>query len=159
MTISWGDPQKAFSQASSLAGLEFLHKIISGEFDQPPIADLMGMKLVAASPGEAIFTVKPAEYHYNPIGSVHGGLAATMCDAAMACAIQSTLPAGRLFTTLELKINYLRPLLTTSGTIKCIGSTIHVGRRIATAEARVIDAQDKLFAHATTTCMAMELGS
>lgn len=157
--VTWGNPQHAFDQAQSLSGLEFLKKIVSGEIDQPPIADLMGFRLVEVLHGEAVFEVEPAEYHYNPIGSVHGGLAATLCDAAMACAIQSTLPAGRLYTTLELKINYLRPLLTSSGRVICKGSIIHVGRQIATAEARVVDHTDKLYAHATTTCMAMKLGS
>lgn len=156
-SISWGDPHRAFSEALGLPGLEFLQKIIDGEIDQPPIGDLMDMKLVEVSHGRAVFVVTPAEFHYNPIGSVHGGLAATVCDAAMACAIQSTLPAGKLYTTIELKINYLRPLLLKTGQVRAVGDIIHISRRIATAEARVLDRDERLYAHATATCLAMDL--
>ncbi|HEY0035194.1 MAG TPA: PaaI family thioesterase, partial [Longimicrobium sp.] len=99
------------------------------------------------------------EYHYNPIGVVHGGLAATMADSAMGCAVHSTLPAGAGYTTLEFKINFVRPLTRDTGRVLCEARTIHVGGRVATAEARVTDAEGRLYAHATTTCMVFRPGA
>ena len=107
--------------------------------------------------GRVVFTVEPAEYHYNPLGAVHGGLAATLVDSAMTCAITSAAPAGMAYTTIELHINYIRPITTNTGLIRSIGEVIHVGRRIATAEAKILDTHDKLYAHATTTCLAVQL--
>ncbi|MBC8075392.1 MAG: PaaI family thioesterase, partial [Chloroflexales bacterium] len=97
----------------------------------------------------------PAEYHYNPIGSVHGGVAATLCDSAMACAIHTTLPAGVGYTTLELKVNFVRPITVQTGRVTCEGTLIHMGGRVATAEARLTDASGALYAHATTTCLVL----
>ena len=102
-----------------------------------------------------MFEVEPGEQHYNPIGVVHGGLAMTLADSAMGCAVQSCLPAGVAWTTLELKINLVRALTVDSGTVRCEGTVIHVGRRVATAEARLLDGQGRLCAHATTTCMVI----
>jgi uncharacterized protein (TIGR00369 family) len=127
--------------------------MVAGEVPPPPVAQLLGMGIAEIEVGRVVFTMNPAEYHYNPIGTVHGGVISTLCDSAMGCAIQSTLPAGVGYTTVELKVNFLRPLLVTSGTVRCEGRTIHVGGRIATAEARVVDAEGRLYAHATTTCM------
>jgi uncharacterized protein (TIGR00369 family) len=100
-----------------------------------------------------VFAVEPAEYHYNPIGLVHGGLACTLLDSAMGCAVHTTLPAGTGYTTLELKVNLIRPLTRETGRVLCEGTIIHVGGRTATAEARITDAAGALYAHATTTCM------
>lgn len=100
-----------------------------------------------------MFACEPAEYHYNPIGTVHGGLASTLLDSAMGCAVHSTLPAGAGYTTLELKVNMLRPIAVSTGRLLCEGRTVHVGGRVATAEGRLTDEAGKLYAHATTTCM------
>ncbi len=152
-TISWEDPRVAAEAGRNLSGLEYLQKIVTGEIPRPPISELMNFGLAELSEGHAVFTVEPAEYHYNPIGVVHGGLAATLLDSAMGCAVHSTLPAGVGYTTLEIKVNYIRPLTTKTGVVRCVAKVIHVGGRTATAEGRVVDAGGKLYAHGTTTCI------
>lgn len=109
--------------------------------------------MIEIGPGKAVFTFLPAEYHYNPIGSVHGGIASTLLDSALGCAVHTTLPAGAAYTTLELHVNFLRPLTRETGLIRCEGEIIHSGRTVATAQARLVDAAGKLYGHATTTCM------
>jgi uncharacterized protein (TIGR00369 family) len=107
------------------------------------------------SEGRVVFSAEPAEYHYNPLGTVHGGIAATLLDSAMGCAVQSLLPAGTGYTTLEIKVNYLRPITSATGPVTCEGKIIHLGGRVATAEARLSDATGKLYAHGTTTCILL----
>ena len=152
-TVTWEDPRMVAQAARTMSGLEFLLAISRGELPPPPIARLMNMSIVEVAEGRVVFAVEPAEFHYNPIGVVHGGLACTLCDSAMGCAVQSLLPAGTGYTTLELKVNLLRPLTVETGLVRCEGSAIHVGARTAVAEARVTDGAGKLYAHATTTCM------
>jgi uncharacterized protein (TIGR00369 family) len=105
--------------------------------------------------GRAVFEVVPAEQHFNPIGVVHGGLAMTLLDSAMACSVQSELPAGSGYTTLEAKINLVRPVTLETGKLRAIGKVIHVGSRVGTAEGRLEDASGKLYAHGTTTCIIL----
>ena len=152
-TVTWQNPQETAAEAEKLSGLAFLQGMVDGRFPMPPIADLMNFALTEVEEGRAVFEVEPAEYHYHPGGAVHGGLAATLCDSAMACAIQSTLPAGDFSTTIELHVNYLRPVTTDTGRLRCVGEVVHCGRRVATAEARLLDEDGKLYAHATTTCL------
>ena len=152
-TITWEDPQAVAQAARAMSGLEFLLAISRGELPPPPMARLMNMSIVEVAGGRVVFAVEPAEFHYNPIGVVHGGLACTLCDTAMGCAVHSLLPAGTGYTTLELKVNMIRPLTIETGQVRCEGSAIHVGTRTAVAEARVTDAAGKLYVHATTTCM------
>src|SRR3712207_5355656 len=113
----------------------------------------MNFGLAELGQGSAVFTVEPAEYHYNPIGVVHGGLAATLLDSAMGCAVHSTLPAGAGYTTLEIKGNYVRPMTAGMGLVRCEAKVIHTGGRTATAEGRIVDDDGKLYAHGTTTCI------
>jgi uncharacterized protein (TIGR00369 family) len=113
------------------------------------------MWMTEVDEGRVVFAVGPAEYHYNPLGTVHGGVIATLLDSALGCAVQSMLPSGTGYTTLELKVNYLRPMTSRTGTVYSEGKIIHMGSRIATAEARVTDASGKLYAHATTTCILL----
>jgi uncharacterized protein (TIGR00369 family) len=120
------------------------------------MADLMGFEFHEIEEGRVVFECIPAEYHYNPIGAVHGGLACTLADSAMGCAVHTMLPAGVGYTTLEIKTNLLRLITVETGRLLCEGKTIHVGGRIATAEARLTDEAGKLYAHATTTCMVFE---
>ena len=152
-TVSWEDPRALAEAGRGLSGLEYLQKIIAGELPRPPISALMNFGISELSEGRAVFTVEPAEYHYNPIGVVHGGLAATLLDSAMGCAIHSTLPAGAGYTTLEIKVNYIRAMTAETGSLRCEAKVIHVGDRTATAEGRVVDEGGKLYAHATTTCI------
>jgi uncharacterized protein (TIGR00369 family) len=105
-----------------------------------------------------VFSVDPAEYHYNPNGLVHGGLLATVLDSALGCAVQATLPRGVRYATLELKVNYLRPVLRDTGTLRCEARVVHAGRRTALAEGRVADAGGRLYAHGTATCLKLESG-
>jgi uncharacterized protein (TIGR00369 family) len=116
----------------------------------------MNIWIEELSEGRVVFAAEPAEYHYNPIGMVHGGLAATLLDSALGCAIHSTLPAGTGYTTLQLNINYVRPLSSKTGIVYCEGKVIHTGGRVATAEGRLTDANGKLYAHGTTTCIVLK---
>lgn len=151
--ITWDDPMAGAQAAVSMRGIDYLHAMARGELPPPPMLQLMSMQIGDIEEGRVVFFVEPAEFHYNPIGSVHGGLACTLCDSAMGCAIHSTLPAGVGYTTLELKINFLRPLTRETGRVRCEGTVIHVGSRISTAEARLTDGNGKLYGHATTTCI------
>jgi uncharacterized protein (TIGR00369 family) len=155
LTVHWEDPRNLGEAARGLSGLEFLQKIVSGELPPPPIAALMNFELVELSEGQAIFAVEPKEYHYNPIGVVHGGLAAILLDSAMGCAVHSTLPAGAGYTTLEIKVNFVRPITADTGRVRAEAKLIHLGGRTATAEGQVIDEAGKLYAHATTTCLIL----
>lgn len=152
-TITWEDPMPAAELGRTMSGLEHLCAIADGRLPLPPIAKLLGFRLAEAEAGRVVFAALPAEYHYNPIGVVHGGFAATLLDSAMGCAVHSTLPAGTGYTTLEVKVNYVRPLTRETGEVRCEGNVIHVGGRTATAEGRLVDASGRLYAHATTTCL------
>jgi uncharacterized protein (TIGR00369 family) len=154
-TYSWDDPAAGGRAARLMSGLEYPRAIGRGELLGAPITATLGIVPVEVEEGRVVFAVEPAEWHYNPIGAIHGGLAATLCDSAMACAVHSTLPAGTGYTTIELKVNYIRALTKETGPIRCEGRTIAVGGRIATAEARVTDPAGTLYAHATTTCLIM----
>lgn len=154
-TVKWEDPRQLSDAARGLSGLEFLHKIVAREFPPPPLAVLLNFDLVEVGQGHATFAVEPAEYHYNPIGVVHGGLASTLLDSAMGCAVHSTLPAGAGYTTLEIKVNFIRAMTGETGRVRCEAKVVHVGARTATAEGRLIDEAGKLYAHGTTTCLIL----
>ncbi len=154
-TITWDDPAPTLRTAQTLSGIEYLRAMQTGKLPPPPIALLVGMQITEVSEGRVVFTAAPAEYHYNPLGTVHGGITATLLDSAMGCAVQSLLPVGTGYTTLEIKVNYLRPMTSATGTVSCEGKVIHFGGRIATAEARLTDAAGKLYAHGTTTCILL----
>jgi uncharacterized protein (TIGR00369 family) len=152
-TIMWEDPHRLTQAGLNRSGLDFMRAMIAGELPPPPIAVLLDFRLAEVSEGRAVFICTPGEQHYNPIGVVHGGLISTLCDSAMGCAIHTALPAGVGYTTIELHINLIRALTRDTGEIRCEGSVLHTGRRMATAEAKVFDRQNKLYGHATTTCM------
>jgi uncharacterized protein (TIGR00369 family) len=153
--IEWADPDALLRVAREQDGLSFLRAIATGELPPPPIGRLLGFRLSAADAGRVVFECEPGERHYNPLLVVHGGLAATLCDSAMACAVQTLLPAGEGATTLELKINYVRAMTAEVGRVRAVGTVIHLGRTTATAEARVLADDDTLYAHATTTCLIL----
>jgi len=154
-TITWEDPAQTVQVGRTMSGLDYLKAMQAGEIPPPPIAVLMDMRIEEVGEGRVVFAAQPAEYHYNPLGTVHGGLAATLLDSALGCAVHSTLPAGTSYTTLEIKINYLRPMTRKTGLVYCEGKVIHVGGRVATAEGRLTDADGKLYAHGTTTCLIL----
>jgi uncharacterized protein (TIGR00369 family) len=153
-TITWEDPVEAAARAAGMSGLDALRAIGDGELPPPPIAALMGFEPVEVEEGRAVFAVTPEEFHYNPIGVVHGGLAMTLLDSAMGCAVQTTLPAGQAYTTLEVKVNFDRPITRDTGRVLCEAKVVHRGRTVATAEGRVYTEESgKLLAHGTTTCL------
>ena len=115
----------------------------------------MNFALVEVAEGRAVFAMTPTEYHYNPIGVVHGGVAATLLDSAMGCAVNAALPVGMGFTTLEIKVNYLRPLTMATGPVRAEGTVVHLGRRVAVAEASLSDASGKVYATASATCLIL----
>jgi len=154
-TITWEDPTESVQIGKNISGIAYLKAMQSGELPPPPIAVLMNMWITEVSEGRVVFAAEPSEYHYNPLGTVHGGVMATLLDSALGCAVQSMLPAGTSYTTLELKVNYLRPITAKTGTVYAEGKIIHVGGRIATAEGRLTDARGKLYAHGTTTCIIL----
>jgi uncharacterized protein (TIGR00369 family) len=155
-TITWADPAPALERVAGMSGLEYLQAVARGDIPLPPIASVMNFALAEVEQGRVVFTAMPGEEHYNPIGVVHAGLAATVLDSAMACAVHSTLPAGGAYTTLEIKVNFVRPITLDTGRVRCEGTLVHRGGTIATAEGRcVAEASGKLLAHATTTCMVM----
>ena len=157
--ITWEDPTAAVQTGKTISGIAYLKALQSGELPPPPIAVLMGMWISEASEGRVVFALEPAEYHYNPLGTVHGGVMATLLDSAMGCVVQSMLPAGTSYTTLEIKVNYVRPITSKTGIVYCEGKIIHMGGRIATAEGRLTDANGKLYAHGTTTCIILRPSS
>jgi uncharacterized protein (TIGR00369 family) len=155
LEVTWQDPVELAKVARSMAGIDFLRAMRDGKLPPPPIAELLGFRLVEVEPGRAVFEVTPGERHYNPIGVVHGGLAMTLLDSAMGCSVQTQMPAGGGYTTLEAKTNLVRAITAETGLLRAIGKVLHAGKRIATAEARLEDKAGKLYAHATTTCIVL----
>jgi uncharacterized protein (TIGR00369 family) len=145
------------ARGREMSGLEFLEAIRTGQIPPPPIAVLLGFSIVELAEGRVTFAVVPDEYHYNPIGVVHGGVAAALLDTAMGCAVQSKLPRGRAYTTLDVQVRYLRPLTKDTGRVLCTGVAVHAGGTIATAEARIVDEAGKLYATGTTSCLLLDI--
>ena len=156
MTQLEADGSQPAAALVELDGLSALRAVMTGELPPPPMAALMGMELLEVEPGRALFAATPGPQHYNPLGTVHGGLAATLIDSATGCAVQSTLEPGLAYTTLEVKVNFARAITRDTGRVVCEGTVIHRGRRIATAEARLVaEASGRLHAHGTATCLLM----
>ena len=154
-TYSWDDPFALSEQLVGRSGLGLMQAMASGELPPPPIAHTLDFRLVEAERGRAVFECVPAEFHYNPIGTVHAGLPTTLMDSAMGLAFVTTLEEPVPWTTLELKANFTRVLSVDTGLVRCIGTVIHPGRRVATTEARVEDAEGRLYAHATSTILVL----
>ena len=154
-TYSWGDPFETVRASASTSGLELLQRIVAGELSPPPIMRTLDFDLVEVAPGKAVFEGVPAEFHYNPIGVVHAGYAVTLLDSAMGCAFVSTAEAGTQWTTLELKTSFTRALTVETRRVRCIGGVLHRGRRVSTTEARIVDAEGRLCAHATSTILVL----
>jgi uncharacterized protein (TIGR00369 family) len=142
---------------ASMAGIDFVRAIFDGKLPAPPIMQNIEPFDSAAEPGVVVMHSIPGFRHYNPIGSVHGGYAATLLDSAMGLAVHTMLPAGTGYTTLEFKISFIRGMTRDTGAIRTEGRTLNVGRRTATAEARMTDTKGRLLAHATTTCLVFEI--
>jgi uncharacterized protein (TIGR00369 family) len=158
-TYSWQDPFAIVEGAVGLSGLEVMEKIMAGELPPPPIADTLHFRLVEVERGKAVFECKPAEFHYNPIGVVHAGLAVTLLDSAMGCAFVSIAEPGTAWTTLELKANFTRAMTSDTGVVRCTGTVVHPGRTVATTEARLEDPTGRLYAHGTSTILVLDGGA
>lgn len=150
-TVTWRDPALGVEAATTLTGVEYLRAMARGDAPLPPIAMVLGFRLEEIEEGRVVMTVEPAEFHYNPLGVVHGGLAATLFDSSLGCAVQSLLPPAHAAPTLQLHVNYIRPVTVGTGKLFCTGEVLHIGKRSATAEGRLADAAGKLYAHATGT--------
>lgn len=155
---TWSDPTVTRDAMATTSGIGILRGIQEGRFPPPPILDTLQIFPLEVEEGRILFELTPQEWHYNPIGSVHGGVLSTLVDSALGCAVHSRLPAGMGYTTLEIKVNFVRAVTIETGAIRCEGTVLSLGRRAATAEAKVTTVGGKLVAHATTTCMIFPLG-
>jgi uncharacterized protein (TIGR00369 family) len=155
-TFTWQDPATLAAAAAEMNGMEFLQHVAAGNLAPPPIAEALGFTAIEAEPGRCVFALEPAEWMFNPIGSVHGGVAATLLDSCMGCAIHTTLPRGSGYTTTDLQIRYLRGMRVDTGRVLAEGTVVHAGRRQATAEGRLfVEATGKLIATGTTGCIVL----
>ena len=153
-TYSWSDPATLRASGSAMSGLEFIKAVFEGKLPPPPIAATMDFTGAEAEEGRVVFVSEPKEFHYNPIGVVHGGFAMTLLDSALGCAVQTTLAQGEGYTSLETSVNFVRPITSETGSVRCEASILHRGGRIATAEGKLIaEKTGKLLAHGTTTCL------
>jgi uncharacterized protein (TIGR00369 family) len=151
-TVHWEDPLASFAALRELSGLDALNRIRNGSVPAPPFALLLGLQIVEAAEGHAVFAADPAEYHYNPAGVVHGAFAMALLDTALGCAVWSTLPAGSTYATIDVHARLLRPITKETGTVRCEGHVVSATRTLATAEGRIVDANGKLMATGTTAC-------
>ena len=140
-------------QVAGLSGLQTLHAMLAGDLPYPHIADTLDFQLVEVAYGKAVFQGTPQLKHYNPLGSVHGGWYATLLDSALGCAVHTTLPPGMAYTTAEVSVNIVRAATAKTGPLRSTGHIVHSGRQLATAEARIVGPDGKLYAHGTTTCL------
>ena len=155
--IEWRDPLAAAAAGRALGGIAYLEALMTGRVAPPPIAETLGFRLIEVGEGRAVFACMPAEYHYNPLGTVHGGLAATLIDSATGCAVQSVCPPGHGWTTLELNVSFVRAMTKDTGEVRCDGRIVHAGARVARAEARLVDRAGRLYAYGATTCLFFPL--
>jgi uncharacterized protein (TIGR00369 family) len=152
-TYRWQDPSPIFSSLGSAPGIDLLKTMEAGELPSPPIMHTLGLAGFGAEVGTASFRLMPQEFHYNPLGSVHGGVIAMLLDSAAGCAVHSVLPAGEGYTSIDLVTKYVRPVTIETGEITAVGTVLSRGSRTALAEARLTDARGRLLAHATSTCL------
>jgi len=152
-TVSWTDPAEYASHWETMSGLEFLRALRDGSIEEPPIAMLVGFRIIEVEGGRVAFEFTPSEWHYNFSGNVQGGVPSSVIDAATGSAVYSLLPAGVRYTSLDLKVNYVRPITLESGPLRCEAWTVHMGTRTGIAEAKLTDGQGRLYAFGTSTCM------
>jgi uncharacterized protein (TIGR00369 family) len=156
-SYTWQDPMISAQVLGKTSGIDLMKAINAGELPPPPIAYTLDYRLVEVREGYAVFAGTPAEFHYNPMGVVHGGYASTLLDSALGVAVQSVMPQGFGSTTIELHVYFVRPLTRDTGRVRAIAQVLHQGKRIVTAEARLVDENDKLYSHATSTYMVLDL--
>ncbi|MCX5095084.1 MULTISPECIES: PaaI family thioesterase [unclassified Streptomyces] len=152
-TYDWEDPTVSAAAVGQYSGLDFLREVQAGRLPAAPIAATLGMTLEEVEHGRVVFALEPGEEHYNPIGSVHGGVYATLLDSAAGCAVQSVLPQGMGYTSLDLNVKFLRPVTVDTGKVRAVGTVLNSGRRTALAQAELFDSRDRLLAHTTSSCL------
>ena len=157
-TYSWQDPLSWLPVAAGRSGREVLDAMVAGELPYPPIADTLGFDSFEVGDGRIAVTLRAQEFHYNPIGVVHGGVIATLLDTAAACAVHTTLAAGEAYTSLDLNVKFVRAMTLDSGLVRAEGRVMHRGGRTAVAEASLFDERGKLLAHATSTMILFRPG-
>jgi len=157
-TITWQDTKLNTRASDTISGYDYLCSIRDGKIEPPPAAKLIGYRIREVEEGNVVFEFEPAEYHYNPFASVHGGIVTTLLDTTMTATVLSTLSTGFTCSTLEIKVNFIRPITCRSGTIHCKANILHQGRHIASVEAKIFDSREKLYAHAMSTCMIHKTG-
>jgi uncharacterized protein (TIGR00369 family) len=155
--VRWEDPKDLARAGRAMSGRDHLEAIRAGRLPSPPVAKLVGFTIDEVGDGTVVMSMRPDESHYNPIGAVHGGIVATLLDSVMGCAVQSKLPQGRGYTTLEIKVNYLRAVTDKVPSVRAEGRVLHLGRQTAMAEASLVDADGRLYAQATTTCLVFDM--
>ena len=155
-TVTWEDPNATAQHVGKRSGLEIMQMILDKRAPLPPISHLLDFRLVEAREGFVAFECKPQEFHYNPIGLVHGGLAMTLLDSALGSAVQSTLPAGQAYTTLDINVHLTRAITKDTPLLRAEGRVLHAGRTMRTATGELRGADGKLYAHATSTCLVMQ---
>jgi uncharacterized protein (TIGR00369 family) len=158
-TISWHDPKSGKRDAASITGLDYLKGIKEGKINPPPAAMLVGYRISEVDKGYAVFELEPGEYHYNPFSTVHGGMISTLLDTTMTASVLSTLQKGFSCSTMEIKVNFIRPVTTNTGLVRCKARPIHLGKRLATVEGRVEDKGGILLAHGSSTCSIFKIGT
>jgi uncharacterized protein (TIGR00369 family) len=151
--VDWQDPSIALQVLRRTNGLEYLRGVVEGRLPPTPIARLMNIRLADVDRGRAVFEMVPEEYHYNPVGIIHGGVAATILDSAMGCALHSCLEGDDRYTTVEIKVNYLKAMTSATGCVRAIGTINNLGRTTALAEGRLVGSDDTLYAHSTSTLL------
>ncbi len=156
-TVTWRDPAKPAQVGLQMAGIDYLHAIVEGHIPPPPIAQLVQMDFTEAEPGRVVFTCRPDQSAYNPIGAVHGGLVCTLLDSVAGCALHSTLPAGKGYTSVEIKVSYLKAVRASSGQLPAVGTVVKAGARVGVTEGVVTDESGAVVATATSTLLVFDL--
>ncbi|MCW2591555.1 MAG: hypothetical protein JWQ86_3982 [Mycobacterium sp.] len=155
--VTWHDPKPTTARGLSMAGLDYLRAMVDGTLPPPPISGLMEFTLAAAEPGKVVFTCRPDESAYNPIGAIHGGLVCTLLDSVAGCALHSTLPQGKGYTSIEIKVNYLRAVRPGNGLLTATGTVVKAGSRVGFTEGVVTDGTGAVVATASSTLLVFDL--
>jgi uncharacterized protein (TIGR00369 family) len=156
-TVTWHSPGPSTAKGLAMSGVDYLRAMVDGDLPQPPIAGLMQFELVDVEPGRVVFTCVPDESAYNPIGAIHGGLICTLLDSVTGSAVHSTLPQGKGYTSVEIKVNYLKAVRINSGVLTATGTVVKAGSRVGFAEGVVTDAGGAVVATATSTLLIFDL--
>lgn len=157
-TYEWGDPAVTAAAVGRGSGLDFLRELRAGRLPAAPITNTLDFTLDEVEKGRVVFSLLPGEEHYNPIGSVHGGVYATLLDSAAGCAVQSVLPPGTGYTSLDLTVKFLRRITADTGRVRAVGTVLHAGRTTALAQAVLVDGAERTLAHATSSCLVFPVG-